>query len=26
VLNILPPELTKLALTEFFNDLTVQPR
>lgn len=26
VLNILPPELTKLALTEFFNDLIVQPR
>jgi len=26
VLNILPPELTKLALTEFFNDMAVQPR
>jgi glutamate/tyrosine decarboxylase-like PLP-dependent enzyme len=26
VLNILPPELTKLALTEFFNNLIVQPR
>lgn len=26
VLNILPPELTSLALTEFFNDLIVQPR
>jgi glutamate/tyrosine decarboxylase-like PLP-dependent enzyme len=26
VLNILPPEMTKLALTDFFNNLIVQPR
>ncbi len=26
VLNVLPPELTRLALTDFFNDLIVQPR
>ena len=26
VLNILPPNLTKVALTDFFNDLIVQPR
>ena len=26
VLNVLPPNLTKLALTEYFNDLFVQPR
>lgn len=26
ILNVLPPEVTKLALTDFFNDLIVQPR
>jgi hypothetical protein len=26
ILNILPPDLTKIARTEFFNDLIVQPR
>ena len=26
VLNVLPPDLTRLALTDFFNDLIVQPR
>lgn len=26
VLNLLPPQVTKLALTDFFNDLFVQPR
>jgi sphinganine-1-phosphate aldolase len=26
ILNMLPPEVTKVALTDFFNDLIVQPR
>ena len=26
VLNLLPPQVTKVALTDFFNDLFVQPR
>jgi len=26
ILNLLPPEITKVALTDFFNDLIVQPR